>query len=148
MRAVERLAAECPDKTVVVGFAEGNGESCHNSAAVLQGGRISRIYRKSLLPNYGVFDERRYFQPGGEPLKISLKDLDVAVTICFDIWNIGWLHSFLRTVGRIQMILNISASPFHTGKIKAREETIGRCAREFNCATALLLLKRRRSTRT
>jgi NAD+ synthase (glutamine-hydrolysing) len=120
MRAVERLAAECPDKTVVVGFAEGNGESCHNSAAVLQGGRISRIYRKSLLPNYGVFDERRYFQPGGEPLKISLKDLDVAVT----------------TVGRIQMILNISASPFHTGKIKAREETIGRCAREFNCAVA------------
>ncbi|UCC99118.1 MAG: NAD+ synthase [Phycisphaerales bacterium] len=136
MRAVERLAAECPDKTVVVGFAEGNAANCHNSAAILQGGRVSHIYRKSLLPNYGVFDERRYFQPGGEPLKISLKDLDVAVTICFDIWNIGWLRSFLRTVGRIQMILNISASPFHTGKVKAREETIGRCAREFNCAVA------------
>ena len=135
-RAVEKLAAECPDTTVVVGFAEDDNLTCYNSAAVLQGGRISGIYRKSLLPNYGVFDERRYFQPGAEPLRISLKDLDVAVTICFDIWNIGWLHDFLGTIGPIQMILNISASPFHTGKIKAREQTIGRCAREFGCAVA------------
>ena len=135
-QAVEKLAAECPDTTVVVGFAEDDNLTCYNSAAVLQGGRISGIYRKSLLPNYGVFDERRYFQPGAEPLRISLKDLDVAVTICFDIWNIGWLHDFLGTIGPIQMILNISASPFHTGKIKAREQTIGRCAREFGCAVA------------
>ena len=135
-RAVEKLAAECPDKTVVVGFAEDDNLTCYNSAAVLQGGRISGIYRKSLLPNYGVFDEQRYFQPGDEPLRISLKDLDVAVTICFDVWNIEWLHDFIGTIGPIQMILNISASPFHTGKIKTREETVGRCAREFGCAVA------------
>jgi len=135
-RAVEKLAAECPDKTVVVGFAEDDNLTCYNSAAVLQGGRISGIYRKSLLPNYGVFDEQRYFQPGDEPLRISLKDLDVAVTICFDVWNIEWLHDFIGTIGPIQMILNISASPFHIGKIKTREETVGRCAREFGCAVA------------
>ncbi|MEK7992833.1 MAG: NAD+ synthase [Planctomycetota bacterium] len=135
-RAVEKLAAECPDTTVVVGFAEDDNLTCYNSAAVLQGGRISSVYRKSLLPNYGVFDEQRYFQPGAEPLRISLKDLDVAVTICFDVWNIEWLHDFIGTIDPIQMILNISASPFHTGKIKAREETIGRCAREFGCAVA------------
>ena len=135
-RAVEKLAAECPDKTVVVGFAEDDNLTCYNSAAVLQGGRISGIYRKSLLPNYGVFDEQRYFQPGDEPLRISFKDLDVAVTICFDVWNIEWLHDFIGTIDPIQMILNISASPFHTGKIQIREETIGRCAREFGCAVA------------
>jgi NAD+ synthase (glutamine-hydrolysing) len=135
-RAVEKLAAECPDATVVVGFAEQDNLTCYNSAAVLQGGRISSVYRKSLLPNYGVFDEQRYFQPGAEPLRISLKDLDIAVTICFDIWNIEWLGNLIGTIGPVQMILNISASPFHTGKITAREEMIGRCAREFGCAVA------------
>jgi NAD+ synthase (glutamine-hydrolysing) len=136
LRAVGKLAADCPDKTIVVGFAEDDGKNCYNSAAVLQGGGISHIYRKSLLPNYGVFDERRYFQSGAEPLRISVKDLAVTVTICFDIWNIEWLSDFLSDVGRVQMILNISASPFHTGKIKAREETISRCARQFHCAVA------------
>lgn len=135
-RTVEKLAAECLEKTVVVGFAEEDNLTCYNSAAVLQGGRISGIYRKSMLPNYGVFDERRYFQPGGQPLRISLKGLDLAVTICFDIWNIEWLRGFLGTIGPIHTILNISASPFHTGKIKAREQTIGQCAREFGCAVA------------
>jgi NAD+ synthase (glutamine-hydrolysing) len=136
LRAVEKLAADCPDKTVVVGFAEDDDKNCYNSAAVLQGGRISRVYRKSMLPNYGVFDERRYFQSGAEPLRISVKDLGVAITICFDIWNIEWLADFLADTTPVQMILNISASPFHTGKIKAREEIIGRCARQFNCAVA------------
>ncbi len=136
LRAVEKFAADCPDKTVVVGFAESDGIDCYNSAAVLQDGRISSIYRKSLLPNYGVFDERRYFQSGTEPLRIRVKDINVAVTICFDIWNIEWLRGFLANAGRLQMMLNISASPFHTGKIKAREETISRCASELNCAVA------------
>ena len=135
-RAVEKLAADCPDRTIIAGFAEGDDTDCYNSAAVLQGGRIRSVYRKSLLPNYGVFDERRYFQSGAEPLRISVKDLDVTVTICFDIWNIEWLRGFLTNVGRVQMILNISASPFHTGKMNAREETISRCAREFGCAVA------------
>ena len=135
-RTVERLASECPETAVVVGFAEQEGLMCYNSAAVLQGGRISGIYRKSQLPNYGVFDERRYFQPGDEPLRLSLRDLDVAITICFDIWNVEWLRDFIEGIDPVQVILNISASPFHTGKNKAREETIGRCAREFGCATA------------
>jgi len=135
-RTVEKLAAECPDTTVVVGFAEEDSLTCYNSAAVLQGGRISGIYRKSQLPNHGVFDERRYFQPGDEPLRLSLGDLHVAITICFDIWNAEWLRDFIESIDPVQVILNISASPFHTGKNKAREETIGRCARESGCAIA------------
>ena len=135
-RILGKLAADCPDKTIIVGFPESCKDNSYNSAAVLQGGGISKIYRKGLLPNYGVFDERRYFQPGDEPLVMCLKGLDIAVTICFDIWNVEWLRNFLGDTGRIQMILNISASPFHTGKIRKREEIVNRCAKAFNCAVA------------
>ena len=135
-RTLDKLAADCPDKTLIVGFAESDGLNNYNSAAVLKDGRISKIYRKALLPNYGVFDERRYFQPGREPLIINPKGLDVAITICFDIWNVEWLRNFLEGTGPIQMILNISASPFHTGKISKREQIVSQCAKEFNCAVA------------
>ncbi|MBN2313292.1 MAG: NAD+ synthase, partial [Sedimentisphaerales bacterium] len=135
-QALNRLAADCPQLTIVAGFAEGNSLHCYNSAAVLRDGRISKTYRKALLPNYGVFDEKRYFQAGTEPLIIHFSDFNVAVTICYDIWNIEWLGHFLQNAGRIQMILNISASPFHTGKIKAREDIINRCAKKLECAVA------------
>ncbi|MHC4355297.1 MAG: NAD+ synthase [Planctomycetota bacterium] len=135
-RTLDKLAADCPDKTVVVGFAESDRFHTYNSAAILQNGRVNTIYRKALLPNYGVFDEQRYFTPGADPLVIDVGDVRVAVTICFDIWNIDWLGRFLKGAGPIQMILNISASPFHTGKLTMREETINKCAEEFGCAVA------------
>ncbi len=148
--ALDKLAADCPEKTIIVGFAESYQEASYNSAAILQGGRISKIYRKVQLPNYGVFDEPRYFQPGTEPVVINVGGLNVAVTICADIWEIEWLVDFLgphfakdskmgtrlKDASRIQMILNISASPFHVGKIKKRQEIVSRCASQFNSAVA------------
>ncbi|MCK4292239.1 MAG: NAD+ synthase [Planctomycetes bacterium] len=133
---LEKFAADCPDKTIIVGFAEEYQDDIYNSAAVLGAGKINKIYRKGMLPNYGVFDERRYFQPGSEPVIIKLDGLNVAITICFDIWNIEWLRGFLKDLGPIDMILNISASPFHLGKIERRQELVGRCAKEFGCAVA------------
>jgi len=133
---LDKLAADCPEITVVAGFVESDKLGSYNSAAVLQGGGISKIYRKGLLPNYGVFDERRYFQPGSEPLVINAGGLNVVITICADIWEGQWLANFLRDAGQIQMIVNISASPFHTGKIKAREKVVNACAKELNCAVA------------
>jgi NAD+ synthase (glutamine-hydrolysing) len=142
--AVEKLAADCPDTTMIVGFAESYRGKTYNSAGVLRKGRIEKIYRKGLLPNYGVFDERRYFEPGTEPLIIEIKNQKskiknvegVAVTICEDLWDINWLGSRLVGIGPIQLIVNISASPFHTGKIAARQELLSRCAKKFNCAVA------------
>jgi NAD+ synthase (glutamine-hydrolysing) len=142
--AVEKLAADCPDTTIIVGFAESYQGKTYNSAGVLRKGRIEKIYRKGLLPNYGVFDERRYFEPGTEPLIIEIKNQKskiknvegVAVTICEDLWDINWLGSRLVGIGPIQLIVNISASPFHTGKIAARQELLSRCAKKFNCAVA------------
>jgi len=133
---VDKLAADCPDKTIIVGFAESYRRKCYNSAAVLQTGRVNKIYRKGILVDYGVFDERRYFRPGTEPVVIDLKGVSVALTICADIWNIEWLTNLLGNTTQIQMILNISASPFHLGKIEKREEIISRCAGKFNCAVA------------
>lgn len=134
--ALERLAANCPDKTVIVGFAEGNNDDCFNSLAVLQNGSVIKTYRKCQLPNYGVFDEQRHFRPGGEPAIIKLDGLNIALTICEDIWNIELLEDFLKNATEIQIILNISASPFYMGRIDQRREMISRCARKFNCALA------------
>ena len=135
-QAVEKLAADCPQKTIIVGFPESYEDNCYNSAAVLQSCRISKIYRKSLLPNTGVFDEQRYFTAGTKPLLIKIGAINVAIPICADIWEIDWLADFLKNAGQIQMISNISASPFHLGKIKQRQDLVSQCARRFHCAVS------------
>jgi NAD+ synthase (glutamine-hydrolysing) len=135
-KTVEKLAADCPDKTMIIGFAESHKGHCYNSAAVLQNGSVSKIYRKSQLPNYGVFDEQRYFQPGTRPLAVNIAGLNVAVTICADIWDVAWLRNFLKNKKQIQMILNISASPFHMGKTEERQAVLGQCAKRFKCAVS------------
>ncbi|MGD2095475.1 MAG: NAD+ synthase [Phycisphaerales bacterium] len=134
--ALEKLTVDCSKMTIIVGFAEYRKGSNYNSAAILQDGRIIRVYRKGRLPNYGVFDERRYFRSGNEPVVVSVGGLNVAVTICADIWEIKWLEGFLRNAGEIQMILNISASPFRLGKIEKRQEVVSDCAKQFGCAVA------------
>ena len=136
---VEKLAADCPKMTIILGFAEHYKGDTYNSAAVLRAGRVNKIYRKARLPNYGVFDERRYFEPGDSPVAIEIKGLNIALSICFDIWDIEWLQHFLSDLGpgdtgRIQMVVNSSASPFYVGKIKARESVISSCAERFGCA--------------
>ncbi|MCJ7729596.1 MAG: hypothetical protein MUO27_06940 [Sedimentisphaerales bacterium] len=70
---VRKIAAGRPDRTVIVGFAESHRGNTYNSAAILQGGRIGKIYRKGALPKSGGFDEQKYFQPGNEPVVIHLK---------------------------------------------------------------------------
>ena len=133
---LEKLAADCSQTTIVAGFPEVYGGSCYNSAAVLQAGRVSKIYRKGRLLNAGVFDERRYFQPGRQPLVINVAGLGVAITICADMWDIEWLDNFLSNAGGVQMIVNIAASPFHTGKSEQRKVIISRCAENFNCVVS------------
>jgi len=134
--AVEQLMKDCHEMTIIVGFAEINRKGCFNSLGVLQKGQIKKIYRKSILPNYGVFDERRYFRPGTEPVFINLNGIDAALTICEDIWRLEWMDKLLGEIPHKDLIINISASPFHIGKIEQRRETLGRCAKHFNCAVA------------
>ena len=134
--ALGELAAACPKKTVIVGFLETAEGSLFNAAAVIRNGRVVEVYHKVLLPNYSVFDEQRYFVPGDRPLVMDIEGLRVALTICQDLWDDAWLARFFADIGRIGLMVNISASPFHVNKIYKRCEVVARCSDIFDCAVA------------
>jgi NAD+ synthase (glutamine-hydrolysing) len=113
-RALEELAGQVEGIVALVGFAE-QGGYVHNSVAVLADREVKAVYRKMLLPNYGVFDERRYFEPGDSPSLIEVGGVLVGLTICEDIWFPGPPASAEALVGA-SLIVNPSASPYHRGK--------------------------------
>jgi NAD+ synthase (glutamine-hydrolysing) len=124
--AVDKIAKTLTQASVVVGFPSYSG-SVHNSAAVLAGGKVVSICNKIHLPNYGVFDEKRYFTPGRTALVVVAADARVGVSICEDIWREDVAVSQVRE-GRAHIILNISSSPYHAGKGNEREELLKRRA--------------------
>jgi NAD+ synthase (glutamine-hydrolysing) len=134
-RAVQDLAREVEGIVALVGFAE-RAHSVRNAVAVLAGGAVRGVYRKMLLPNYGVFDERRYFEPGPGPALIEVAGLRIGLTICEDIWFPGPPAS-VEALGGASLIVNPSASPYHRAKGLAREEMIRQRARETGTAYAL-----------
>jgi NAD+ synthase (glutamine-hydrolysing) len=108
----------------------------YNSLAVLADGEVRGIYRKLMLPNYGVFDEARYFEPGEESALIELSGVLAGLTICEDIWVPGTPESEEAAAGAV-VILNSSASPYARAKGHVREEMIRERARTENAAFAL-----------
>jgi len=136
LKAVEQLAKDCPDITIMLGFAEYADCLCYNSMAVLQSGKILKVYRKCQLPNYGVFDEKRYFSAGTEPAVIKIKDISIVCTICEDVWELQWLNDCLASVHEKNLLVNISASPFHAGKIHHKINMLQDCAKMLNCSIA------------
>lgn len=122
---------------VVVGFVELKND-IYNSAAVIQNGKLLGTYRKMHLPNYSVFDEKRYFLSGRIPKVLKLKDMNIGITVCEDIWNPGEPISSLVFSGNSQLIINISASPFYKGKRSLRENYLSMKAYEYHCAFAYL----------
>ena len=125
---LEELAAESSDVVAVVGFPE-RAEDVYNAAAVLAGGGVHAIYRKVYLPNYGVFDEQRYFQAGSAGAVIDIGSDRVGLTICEDIWEPGPPASEEALAGAT-LIVNISASPYHAGKGSQRERMFAQRARD------------------
>ena len=97
---------------------------------------MQSIYRKRYLPNYGVFDEDRYFAPGDDLLLLRFGDVVVGPTICEDIWQPGPPATDLALAGA-QLVANISASPFHVGKDREREEMLKVRALDNSCFVAL-----------
>jgi NAD+ synthase (glutamine-hydrolysing) len=108
----------------------------YNSLAVMADGEVRSIYRKCDLPNYGVFDERRYFEPGTEPALIDLDGVPVGLTVCEDIWHPGFPEEDEAAAGA-QLIVNSSASPYHRGKGRAREGMVADRARANGAVFAL-----------
>jgi NAD+ synthase (glutamine-hydrolysing) len=134
--SLQALAADCPKIAVITGFVEEDRGKCYNSLAMLRSGRVETVYRKVRLPNYGVFDEERYFEPGRKPAVVEAGGIRAPVTICEDIWDAQWLAGFLGRTGRCDLIVNISASPFHMGKAGERQKALSLCAKKLKCAVA------------
>ncbi len=132
--ALERLAADAQGIVAVVGFPE-RAQDVYNAAAVLADGDVRAIYRKCELPNYGVFDEHRYFQRGDGGAVIEVDGVLVGLTVCEDIWVPGPPASDEALAGA-RLIVNISASPYQAGKGLARERMVGQRARDELCAIA------------
>ena len=130
--ALQKLASDVKDIIVVVGFPELSG-ALYNSAAVLANGKLVSVYRKHCLPNYAVFDERRYFESGDKALVLDLGDAKVGITICEDIWYRDGPAQWATTDGGAEIILNLSASPYHRSKGISRERMfVTRCI-EHGC---------------
>jgi NAD+ synthase (glutamine-hydrolysing) len=137
---VAELARQVPKSLVaVVGFVDEDGD-LFNAAAVLHDGKIAAVYRKHYLPNYGVFDEFRYFQRGEEALVLTLNDARVGVTICEDIWYPGGPARAEALLGDAHVLLNISSSPYHMGKLVWRERMLGVRANDNLAAIAYVNL--------
>ena len=127
--ALESVVDECEGICAVVGFPDGIGDEVYNAAAVIADGRICGVYHKIELPNYGVFDERRYFTPGSGPLVIELHGVRLSVTICEDVWiESNAVEQQVRDHAA-SIVLNLSGSPFHAGKLAQRRDIAGAFAR-------------------
>jgi len=123
LKAVNRIAKATSSITAVVGFVGKDGD-IFNSAALLHNGKLIDVYSKIYLPNYGVFDEDRYFQVGKENFIFSLKSTPIGLSICEDLWYPGDPIRTQTLYGGAELIVNISSSPYHAGKSVFREKMI------------------------
>lgn len=135
---LKKIAPHTRGLTAVIGFAEKKGKHLYNSAALMSDGKHIGTCRKMLLPNYGVFDEKRYFTEGDEPVRFSLKGVQVGMTICEDIWEESGPGKTLCR--EVDLLLNISSSPYHKGKGKARRQMIIKRAKSYKCPIAYVNL--------
>jgi NAD+ synthase (glutamine-hydrolysing) len=126
--SVEQIAAATEGVVALVGTPWFDRDLA-NACAVCADGRVQSVYHKHFLPNYGVFDEHRYFAEGRELVVLGLGDALVGLTICEDVWQPGPPATDLALAGA-QLIVNLSASPFHVGKAEDREEMLVTRARD------------------
>jgi NAD+ synthase (glutamine-hydrolysing) len=141
-RAVETIARNCNNIAAIVGTPVFNkspkGKPLYNAAAFCYKGRVQHLIKKTLLPNYDIFDEYRYFEPNNEFEVVEYKGSKLAVTICEDLWNVQ--DNPLYTVNPMDelmkhhpdMIINIAASPFDYKQAKTRKEVLYRNAVQYN----------------
>ncbi|MEM7144341.1 MAG: NAD+ synthase [Verrucomicrobiota bacterium] len=146
LEAVAGLEASVGAVPLLVGFidvnATGTGKPFHNAVACLRKGEARRVFHKSLLPTYDVFDEARYFQPAASVEAVELSGQRAGVTVCEDIWTEEYLPAQLYQrdpVGDLEaaevgLMLNLSASPFHSGKQRARLEMLSGLATRLGAA--------------
>ncbi|MCU7937377.1 MAG: NAD+ synthase [Candidatus Thiodiazotropha sp. (ex Dulcina madagascariensis)] len=127
-RAVALILSTVQGIHLIVGYPRRRDGRLYNVAGVWRDGEILAEYEKHHLPNYSVFDEKRYFSPGREAVTFELKGVRVGLTVCEDIWETE--PAAMSRAAGARLLLNINASPFHIGKAPEREELLQRRARE------------------
>jgi len=130
IKMLDGLAKKIHGISVIIGFVDSDaGGKIYNAAAMISDGKLQEVYYKQQLPNYGVFDEKRYFTPGGNSGIMTINGVKVGVNICEDIWVDGAVYQAQAKAGA-QLLINISSSPYHAGKLKDRERLLMHRARE------------------
>ncbi|HEU4450560.1 MAG TPA: NAD+ synthase [Gaiellaceae bacterium] len=140
LRAAARTLEEIAAATTGIGALVGTphlDRDLFNACAVCVDGEVRAVYRKQFLPNYGVFDEDRYFQPGRDLVLLRCGETLVGPTVCEDIWQPGPPATDLALAGA-HVVANVSASPFHVGKGAEREEMLATRARDNACWIAFV----------
>jgi len=119
LQGLEQIKQQVRDIDVVIGYPHQTATGLYNAASLIRNGQIIATYHKQHLPNYSVFDEKRYFVAGDEACVFDIKGVTVGMTLCEDIWNPGPVNQ--AAAAGAQLILNLNASPFHINKGVERE---------------------------
>ncbi len=128
LSALKELVKTVDGITVVLGFVDKKGKDIFNAAAIIYDGRVCGTFQKTILPNYGVFDEKRYFSSGKNAPVFRLGKVIFGVNICEDIWHLEGPTKD-QAKARARLIININASPYYSGKVLEREAIIRKQAR-------------------
>src|SRR4030065_717336 len=129
LSALKELAGTVRGITAIVGFVDLKAAGLYNAAAIIHSGKVADVYHKMHLPNYGVFDEKRYFSAGEEALNFVVKGVRIGVEICEDIWQ-GDGPAKAQSWAGAEALVNINASPYHMGKPLVRQTMLIARARE------------------
>jgi NAD+ synthase (glutamine-hydrolysing) len=134
LACVDEIARRIRSTAAVVGFVD-SGDHLYNAAAVLAGGRVAGVYRKTRLPNYGVFDEKRYFQPGADAPVFVVHGVPVGVNICEDVWAPGGPLLAQALAGAL-ISVTLNSSPYSVQKWRLRDDMLRTRARDYAIAIA------------
>ncbi len=136
--AIGRIGSEARNIDLLIGYPHRTATGLYNACSVIRAGRIVATYHKQHLPNYSVFDEKRYFVPGDRACIFDLHGIPCALSICEDIWVRG--TTFQAKAAGARLMLNINASPYHLGKTHTREEIVRAAVREGDMPVVYLNL--------
>jgi NAD+ synthase (glutamine-hydrolysing) len=135
LKILDRIVPETKGITAIIGFVD-KKDDIYDAAAVLHDGKWVATYHKHYLPNYGVFDEHRYFQKGERILVCVRSGIHIGLSICEDIWLPAGPLAWQTVQGDVELAVNISASPFYRGKRRQREQMLSTRARDHTVAIA------------
>lgn len=130
IKALDRIAKKVYGITAIIGFVDSDAKGCfYNAAAIVSEGKVKDVYYKHQLPNYGVFDEKRYFTPGTKRGLVTINGVKCGINICEDIWIDGGVY-YQEALAKAKVLINLSSSPYEIDKIKTRESLLVKRAKE------------------